>query len=46
MALDYRKCAEEIFSHLGGKENIISAAHCATRLRPFWSAWWEEKDSF
>ena len=33
MALDYRKCAEEIFSHLGGKENIISAAHCATRLR-------------
>ncbi len=33
MALDYRKCAEEIFSQLGGKENIISAAHCATRLR-------------
>ena len=33
MALDYRTCAEEIYSHLGGKENIISAAHCATRLR-------------
>ena len=33
MALDYRKCAEEIFSHLGGRENVISAAHCATRLR-------------
>ena len=33
MALDYRKCAEEIFGNLGGKENIISAAHCATRLR-------------
>ena len=33
MALDYRKCAEEIFANLGGKENIISAAHCATRLR-------------
>lgn len=33
MALNYRKCAEEIFSHLGGKENIASAAHCATRLR-------------
>ena len=33
MALDYHKCAEEIFSHLGGKDNIISAAHCATRLR-------------
>ena len=31
--LNYRKCAEEIFSYLGGKENIISAAHCATRLR-------------
>ena len=33
MALDYRKCAEEIFSHLGGKDNVVSAAHCATRLR-------------
>ena len=33
MALDYRKCAEEIYSHLGGRENIVSAAHCATRLR-------------
>ena len=33
MALDYRKCAEEIFSHLGGKDNVASAAHCATRLR-------------
>ena len=33
MALDYRKCAEEIFATLGGKENIASAAHCATRLR-------------
>ena len=33
MALDYHKCAEEIYRHLGGKENIISAAHCATRLR-------------
>ncbi len=33
MALDYRKCAEEIFATLGGKDNIASAAHCATRLR-------------
>ena len=33
MALDYRKCAEEIYSHLGGRENIVQAAHCATRLR-------------
>ena len=33
MALDYRKCAEEIVSHIGGRENVVSAAHCATRLR-------------
>ena len=33
MALDYRKCAEEIWALLGGKENVASAAHCATRLR-------------
>lgn len=31
--MNYRRCAEEIFSHLGGKDNIASAAHCATRLR-------------
>ncbi len=33
MALDYKKCAEEIYDCLGGKDNIVSAAHCATRLR-------------
>ena len=33
MALDYRKCAEEIVANIGGRENIVSAAHCATRLR-------------
>ena len=33
MSLDYRKCAEEIFANLGGRENLVSAAHCATRLR-------------
>ena len=33
MALDYQKCAQEIFSHLGVRENLVSAAHCATRLR-------------
>ncbi len=33
MALDYRKCAEEIYGNLGGRENIVQAAHCATRLR-------------
>ena len=29
----YRKTAREIYEHVGKKENIISAAHCATRLR-------------
>lgn len=33
MAMDYAKCAREIFSCLGGRENLVSAAHCATRLR-------------
>ncbi len=33
MALDYRKCAEEIAANIGGGANVISAAHCATRLR-------------
>ena len=33
MALDYRKCAEEIAKYIGGGKNVISAAHCATRLR-------------
>lgn len=33
MALDYGKCAKEIYENLGGRENLVSAAHCATRLR-------------
>ena len=33
MALDYRKCAEQIAANIGGGSNVISAAHCATRLR-------------
>lgn len=33
MALDYRKCAKEIVDHIGGRENVAQAAHCATRLR-------------
>lgn len=33
MALDYEKCAREIYENLGGRENLVSAAHCATRLR-------------
>ncbi|MBQ3471989.1 MAG: PTS transporter subunit EIIB, partial [Clostridia bacterium] len=31
--MDYRKCATDILSSIDGKENIVSAAHCATRLR-------------
>ena len=31
--MDYRKCASEILTGIGGKENLASAAHCATRLR-------------
>lgn len=31
--MDYGKAAKEVCDHIGGRENIISAAHCATRLR-------------
>lgn len=31
--MDYRKVAKEVIENIGGKENIVSAAHCATRLR-------------
>lgn len=31
--MDYAKIASEILSAIGGKENLASAAHCATRLR-------------
>lgn len=33
MAMDYAKCAREIYGTLGGRENLVSTAHCATRLR-------------
>lgn len=33
MAIDYAKCAKEIFDTVGGRSNLVSAAHCATRLR-------------
>lgn len=33
MAMDYAKCAKEIYDTLGGRSNLVSAAHCATRLR-------------
>lgn len=31
--MDYRKTAQEILNKVGGSKNIVSAAHCATRLR-------------
>lgn len=31
--MDYSTTAKEILGKIGGKENLISAAHCATRLR-------------
>ncbi len=31
--MDYKKCAQEILTAIGGKDNLASAAHCATRLR-------------
>lgn len=31
--MDYQKCAQEIYMTVGKRENLVSAAHCATRLR-------------
>lgn len=31
--MDYKKAAQSVLDQIGGKENIVSAAHCATRLR-------------
>lgn len=31
--MDYRKAASEVLQAIGGKNNLVSAAHCATRLR-------------
>lgn len=31
--MDFKKTASEIIPAVGGKENIVNAAHCATRLR-------------
>lgn len=31
--MEYQALAKDILSHVGGKENIISLVHCATRLR-------------
>ncbi|MCR5701006.1 MAG: glucose PTS transporter subunit IIA [Lachnospiraceae bacterium] len=31
--MDYKKAALEVLENIGGSDNIVSAAHCATRLR-------------
>lgn len=31
--MEYQALAKDILSHVGGKENIVSLVHCATRLR-------------
>lgn len=31
--MDYNTIAKQILEKIGGKENLVSAAHCATRLR-------------
>lgn len=31
--MNYREIARQVYDNIGGKENIVSAAHCATRLR-------------
>lgn len=31
--MDYQSIAKQILEKMGGKDNLISAAHCATRLR-------------
>ena len=33
MSKKYKQIANEILNYIGGTDNIISAAHCATRLR-------------
>ena len=33
MVADYARCAKEILDTVGGRANLVSAAHCATRLR-------------
>ena len=33
MSKNYKEIGKEILKNIGGKENVISAAHCATRLR-------------
>ncbi|MVY04766.1 beta-1,6-galactofuranosyltransferase, partial [Escherichia coli] len=31
--MEYKALAQDILNRVGGKENIVSLVHCATRLR-------------
>lgn len=31
--MDYRKCAADILTYIGGEKNIVNLEHCSTRLR-------------
>ncbi|MGG5332773.1 beta-glucoside-specific PTS transporter subunit IIABC [Enterococcus sp. AZ163] len=31
--MDYREVGKNVLQHVGGKENVVSLTHCATRLR-------------
>lgn len=31
--MDYKKIAKDVLQNVGGKENVVNAAHCVTRLR-------------
>ena len=31
--MNYKEIAQDLLVNLGGKENIVAATHCATRLR-------------
>ncbi|MDO5708662.1 MAG: PTS transporter subunit EIIB, partial [Coriobacteriales bacterium] len=33
MAAEHEQAAREILAAVGGADNVVSAAHCATRLR-------------
>ncbi|STV26652.1 PTS system transporter [Klebsiella pneumoniae subsp. pneumoniae] len=32
-SMEYKALAQDILNRVGGKENIVSLVHCATRLR-------------
>ena len=44
-----RDVAEQILQHIGGKENVVSAEHCACMIKDLWqriSIWISTRESF